>query len=156
MFELVTAEIGKLFITVAGVTATVGLPTVATPVMSSMRASWPEARFEFAVGRLTAVVTGRLPELAKFRLREEPVRTREFARLMSISIPALAVMDWEVLMVEVKGPGNVATHTVFARHGCARFVIVAPVPLKNASVAPEKVTPIEVYVPVARLDAVPR
>lgn len=156
MFELVTAEIGKLFITVAGVTATVGLPTVATPVMSSMRANWPEARFEFAVGRLTAVVTGRVPELAKFRVREVPVRTREFARLMSISIPALAVIDWEVVMVDVKGPGKVAMHTVFAAHAGFRFVIGEPVPLKNASVAPEKVTPIEVYVPVASLDAVPR
>src|SRR5271169_559034 len=135
---------GKLFITVAGVTATVGLPTVATPVMSSMRASWPAARFEVAVGRVTTVVTGVLPELARFRLREEPVRTREFARLMSISIPAFALMDWEVVMVEVKGPGNVAMHTVFARHAWLRFVIGAPVPLKNASVAPEKVTPIEV------------
>jgi hypothetical protein len=138
------AAIGKLFMTVAGVTEAVVLEVVATPVMSSMRASWPAARFEFEVGKLTAVVTGRVPVLARFRVREEPVSTREFARLMSISIPALPVIAWEVEIVEVKGPGNEATHTVFARHGWFKLVIVTPVPLKNASVALEKVTVNEV------------
>jgi len=44
-----------------------------------------------------------------------------------------------VVIVDVNGPTNEAMQTVPLRHGWLRFVIVEPVPLKKASVAPEKV-----------------
>ncbi len=53
-----------------GVTVTpVLVALLTTPVMSSIRASWPAARFEFVRGRAKVVVTGRAPELSKVRLR---------------------------------------------------------------------------------------
>ena len=86
--------IGKLFISEEGVIVTAVLETLLTvPVTSSMRSSWPEARFEFATGRLKAVVTGRVPELERFRVRVEPLTVREFARLTSMPIPVLLVTD---------------------------------------------------------------
>jgi hypothetical protein len=137
---MVEAVIGKLFISEEGVIVTAELETLLTlPVKSSMRSSWPEARFEFAMGRLKAVVTGRVPEFERFRVRVEPLRVREFARLTSMPIPVLLVTACEVVIVDVNGPTNEAMQTVLLRHGWLRLVIVEPVPLKKASVAPEKV-----------------
>jgi len=132
-----------------GVTVTPALVALlTTPVMSSMRASWPVARLEFARGRAKVVVTGRATVLAKFRVSVEPLRVRQFARLTSMPSPALPVMACDVVIVDVKGPTNEATQTVPFRHGWLRLEIVRPVPLKKASVAPEKVTATEVKVPV--------
>jgi len=108
---------GKLFMSVEGVIVTPELETLLTlPVKSSMRSSWPVDRFEFATGRLKAVVTGRAPELERFRVRVEPLRVREFARLTSMPIPVLLVTACEVVIVDVKGPTNEAMQTVLARH----------------------------------------
>ena len=127
-----------------------------TPVMSSMRASWPAARLEFVRGRAKVVVEGRAPLLLKFRERLPPVRVREFARFTSMENPALALMACEEVIVDVKGPGKEAMQTVLTAQDWLRLVMGVLVPLKKASVALEKVTAKEVYVPVATADAVPR
>ena len=140
MVEAAEAVMDGWFTAEAGAIVTVEPETVAMPVKSSIRSSWPEARLEFERGRVKALTTGVAAELVKLMVSTEPMTEAAFARLTSMPIPALPPMATEVVIVDVKGPGNVATHTAPAGHEGVRLVMAAPVPLKNAISAPEKVT----------------
>ena len=100
------------FISVAGVIVTFEPLTVASPVKSSMRSSWPAARLEFVRGSVKSLTTVVVEELAKFRFSPAPTTVTVVARLTSMPSPALPVMVRGVVIVDVKGPGNVATQTV--------------------------------------------
>src|SRR5580658_4968444 len=124
----------------AGAIVTVEPETVAMPVKSSIISSCPEARLEFVRGRAKALTTLVVVELVKLMVSALPVTEAAFARLTSMPSPVLAPMATELVIVDVKGPGNVTMHTAPAAHEGVRLVIAAPVPLKNAISAPEKVT----------------
>src|SRR5580700_5749410 len=107
---------GGWFTPGAGAIVTVEPETVAMPVRSSMRSSCPGARLEFVRGRAKALTTLVVVELTKLMVSAVPVTEATFARLTSMPIPALAPMATEVVIVDVKGPGNVTMHTASAAH----------------------------------------
>jgi len=111
--EAVEAVMGGWFTIGAGAIVTVEPETVAMPVKSSMRSSWPEARLDIVPprGRAKALTTLVVAELMKLMVSAVPVRETAFARLTSMPSPALAAMASEVVIVDVKGPGNVTRHT---------------------------------------------
>src|SRR5260221_6118188 len=63
---------------------TAGLPMLTTPVKSSMRSNWPEARLEFARGRVKAL---RTLLLLKFTARLAPEIDTALAKFRSMPTP---------------------------------------------------------------------
>lgn len=103
--------------------------TVATPVKSSMRSSWPAAKLVLR-GRAKELMTFELPPgLVRFTLNVVPERVTAFARLKSMPNPVLALMVCEAVMTGVPVVLKEATQTSLAGHCGVRLVIAAPVPL---------------------------
>lgn len=107
--------------------------TVATPVKSSMRSSWPAARLEFARGRAKALITLVVPEFVRLRLSVAPLIVTAFARLKSMPIPVLPLMVCDEVMMGVPVVLKDATQISFAGQEGLRLVIATPVLFKKAS-----------------------
>jgi len=101
---------------------------VTTPVKSSMRSSWPAARF-VARGRLKALMTLLVPGFVRLTFNEVPVSVMAFARLKSMPNPVLALMAVDEVMIGVPVVLKVATQILPMGHCGLRLVIAALVPL---------------------------
>jgi len=103
-----------------------------TPAKSSIKSSWPAARFELLRGRRNEVRTLVVPELLKLTVRVVPVRVIALAILKSRPRPVLAEKTWERLLMrtELMVPGLKEQIALTAQAGLVR---ATPVSLRKVS-----------------------
>src|SRR5579872_2522082 len=157
VLELAVAVTAPRPAAAAGVIVTAGLVRLTTPVMSSIRSSWPVARFAFWRGSVKELMTSVAPELMKLTFRVVPLRTSALDRLKSMPIPVSPPMVVDEVMMGAPTEALKETEqTALAGHWGVRLVMAAPVPLKKASCGLEKETVMVLLLPVGTLGKVPR